>query len=143
MPHLVYPFSMKRLITSLCLTISLAIGSFGVGWSGDKGTDAFQRGDYITAFKQWKPLAEKGNKFYQYNLGLLYNLGKGVPQDYKEAFKWFSLSAYQGFEAAQYDLGVMYYKGVGTIQDYIYAHMWLNISAANGHEQSPESRDKD
>lgn len=42
---------MKRLITSLYLSISLALGSFGMGWSGDyqKGYDAAQRGDYATA----------------------------------------------------------------------------------------------
>ena len=45
---------MKRLITTLCLTISLAIGSFGVGWSGDimKGMEADDKGDYATALKE-------------------------------------------------------------------------------------------
>ena len=102
---------------------------------------AAQKGDFKTAFKEWKPSAEQGNKFSQYNLGVLYNLGRGVSQDYKEAFKWFSLSTQQGHEVAQRELGVMYYKGVGTIQDYIYAHMWLNISASNGYELSLENRD--
>ena len=34
---------MKKLITSLCLIVTLAIGSFGVGWSGDfqKGIEAY------------------------------------------------------------------------------------------------------
>ena len=121
--------------------IYLAFQTFNLGWSEDKGAVAAQKGDFKTAFKEWKPSAEKGNKFAQYNLGVLYNLGRGVSQDYKEAFKWFSLSAQQGHEIAQRELGVMYYKGVGTIQDYIYAHMWLNISASNGYELSLENRD--
>ncbi len=121
--------------------IYLTFCTFNLGWSEDEGAVAAQKGDYKTAFKDWKPKAEKGNKFAQYNLGVLYNLGRGVSQDFKLAFKWFSLSAEQGFEAAQRELGVMYYNGVGTIQDYIYAHMWLNISASNGYELSLENRD--
>ena len=122
--------------------IYLAFHALNLGWSEDKGSDAYQKGDYVTAFKEWKPKAEKGNKFFQYNLGLLYNLGKGVPQDYKEAFKWFSLSAQQGYEVAQRELGVMYYKGVGTIQDYIYAHMWWSIAASSGETTAATNRDK-
>ena len=53
---------MKRLIITLCLAISLAIGSFGVGWSGDlqKGVEAYKKGDCATAINEWTPLAEQG-----------------------------------------------------------------------------------
>ena len=53
---------MKRLITTLCLAVSLALGSFSVGWSGNfqKGLDAHDIGDYDTALKEWRPLAEQG-----------------------------------------------------------------------------------
>ena len=76
---------MKRLITTLCLTISLALGSFGVGWSGDfqKGVDAYDKGDYATAVKEWTPLANQGNVKAQYNLGLIYDMGKGVLKTFK------------------------------------------------------------
>ena len=85
MPRLVYPFSMKRLITTLCLSISLALGSFGVGWSGDfqKGMEAYRNGDYATAVKEWTPLANQGNVKAQYNLGLIYDMGKGVLKTFK------------------------------------------------------------
>ena len=63
--------------------------------------------EIVNPFKEWKPSAEKDNKFTLYNLGVSYNLNKGIPQDFKEAFKWLSLSAEQGFKAAQYYLGVM------------------------------------
>ena len=64
---------MKRLITTLCLTISLALVSFGVGWSGDfqKGLESYYKGDYATALKEWKPLAEGGYINAQYNLGIM------------------------------------------------------------------------
>ena len=136
MPRLVYPFSMKRLITTLCLVISLAIGSFGVGLSGDfqKGVDAYDKGDYATALKEFMPLAEQGDASAQYNLGQIYRQGLGVPEDYKTAVKWNTLAAEQGHAKAQYNLGVTYALGQGVIEDKVYAHMWANIANSNGHE---------
>ena len=54
-----YSFKMKSLISTLYLTISIALGSFGMGWSGDfqKGMEAYNKGDYATALNEWKPLA--------------------------------------------------------------------------------------
>jgi TPR repeat protein len=40
--------------------------------------------------------AEEGRAEAQYNLGLLYSTGQGVPQDYVLAHKWFNLAAMAG-----------------------------------------------
>jgi TPR repeat protein len=42
------------------------------------GLDAYDRGDYTTALKEWRPLAEEGDALVQYNLGTLYEMGQGV-----------------------------------------------------------------
>jgi hypothetical protein len=57
------------------------------------GIAAYDRGDYATAFGEMKPLAEQGDADSQNNLGVLYYLGQGVPQDYVQAHMWFNLSA--------------------------------------------------
>ena len=134
---------MKRLIINLFLTISLALGSFGVGWSGDfqKGLEAYNKGDYATALKEWKPLAEGGYIDAQYNLGIMYDNGQGVLQDYKTAVKWYIQSAEQGNAEAQYNLGVMYALGQGVIEDKVYAHMWGIILNSNGHEDGKKIMD--
>ena len=54
----------------------------------------------------------------QYNLGIMYAKGQGVPQDYAEAVKWYRLAADQGIPTAQNNLGFMYAKGEGVPQDY-------------------------
>lgn len=46
-----------------------------------KGLSAAQTGDFKTALKEWKPLAEQGDKTAQFNLGIMYHQGTGVPQD--------------------------------------------------------------
>ncbi len=55
---------MRRLLPILCLTVAVLLGSAGVSWSADlqKGLDAANRGDYATALREWKPLAEQGNR---------------------------------------------------------------------------------
>ena len=45
--------------------------------------------------------AEQGDADAQYELGRMYIVGDGVPQDYDEAFRWFWKSAEQGDAKAQ------------------------------------------
>jgi len=56
-------------------------------------TDAYKRKDYKTAYKLILPLAKQGDEVAQFNLGVMYDNGEGVPQDYKEAVRWYRLSA--------------------------------------------------
>ena len=65
----------------------------------------------------------------QYNLGLRYASGEGVPQDDDEAMRWFCLAAEQGYAAAQYNLGVTYATGEGVPQDRVAVYMWLSLAA--------------
>jgi hypothetical protein len=107
----------------------------------DDGKAAYDRGDYVKAYKVFKPLAEQGDADAQWYLGLMYHMGEGVPQDYIEAVKWNRKAAEQGNSAAQRNLGFMYGDGEGVPQDYVLAHMWLNLAAAQGALHAKESRD--
>ena len=66
----------------------------------------------------------------QFNLGLSYDTGMGVPQDSAEAARWFRRAADQGDATAQQNLGVMYANGEGVPREFVAAHMWLNVAAA-------------
>jgi len=46
-------------------------------------------------------LAETGTVDAQFNLGLMYSTGQGVPQDYVLAHKWFNLAAMAGNREAR------------------------------------------
>ena len=70
-------------------------------------SDSYDKGDYATALREWRPLAEQGHAPAQFNLGWMYDEGKGVPKDYKTAFKWYRLAAEQRFAFAQSNLDVM------------------------------------
>jgi len=66
------------------------------------------RNDYETELRITRPLADKGEAWAQFNLGVIYANGQGVPQDYVEAIKWYRLAAAQGNVNARYNLGVIY-----------------------------------
>ncbi len=67
----------------------------------EPGEEAYDRGDYATALKEWRPLAEQGDAEAQFIMGGMYNLGQGVPQDDVQAHMWLSLAAAQGIENAR------------------------------------------
>jgi TPR repeat protein len=89
------------------------------------GLDAYQRGDFATALKEWQPIADQGDPHAQYNLGLLYARGEGVPQDHGKAAEWYRKAAEQGVAAAQYNLGVMYANGQGVPKNAQEASRWF------------------
>jgi TPR repeat protein len=105
----------------------------------DKGLDAANSGDYVTALKEWRPLAEQGHAGAQNNLGVLYSNGNGVLQDYQEAVKWFRLSAEQGNVNAQNSLGSMYDNGEGVIEDDKEAVKWYRLAAEQGDDEAQTS----
>jgi TPR repeat protein len=125
---------MKNLTATICLTISVLFGTAEVSSSADfeKGYIAFQSGEYATALREWRPLAEQGDAFTQYNLGQMYRKGKGVLQDYKTAVKWYTLAAEQGYADAQFNLGVMCDNGEGIPQDNKTAVKWWKLAAEQG-----------
>jgi TPR repeat protein len=97
------------------------------------GVDAYDRGDYATALREWRPLAELGIAPAQLNLGLLYANGQGVPQDYVQARQWYEKAAIQGDASAQLNLGVIYGNGKGVPEDYQQALYWFRLSVRQGN----------
>ncbi len=119
----------KAKLAGLALIAALyagfTLGLTAPAWAGfDEGVAAYNRGDYATAVREWRPLAEQGYAKAQYNLGVTYRKGRGVPQDYAEAMKWFRKAAEHGNTGAQGKLGIMYAKGQGVPQDYAEAMKW-------------------
>ena len=82
--------------------------------------------------------AKLGDAIAQYNLGLMYEQGKGVPKDYKEAVKWFTKAAEQGLADAQSMVGVCHADGLGVAKNPIEGYAWYNIAIANGDEDAEE-----
>lgn len=69
---------------------------------------AYGRGDYATAFRLLRVLAEQGDVGAQVQLGVMYQNGEGVRQNPSEATKWFRIAAEQGDPRAQLNIGITY-----------------------------------
>ena len=105
------------------------------------GMDAYNRGDYATALREWRPLAEQGDASAQFQLGLLYDNGDGVPRDYAKARQWYERAAAQGGVKAQFYLVLQSAYGEGGPLDLVQAHMWYSLAAGNGNAHAPGYRD--
>ncbi len=68
----------------------------------------------------------------QYDLGVLYERGRGMPVSYEQAFTWYSKAAEGNFALAQYNLAVAYTRGQGTRQDFVAAAGWYHRAAMQG-----------
>ena len=100
------------------------------------GLAAAQKGDFQAAWKSWKPLADQGNAEAQFNLGFLYENGKGVAKDNVEAVKWYRKAAEQGDASAQTNLGFMYENGKGVAKDNVEAVKWYRKAAEGGDAEA-------
>ena len=97
---------------------------------------AYDKEDYVTALRLFRPLAEQGDTRAQFMLGGMYSSGQGVPLDYAKAVKWFRLAADQGYDEAQSRLGAMYNIGQGVPQDYAQAVKWYRLAADRGYARA-------
>lgn len=130
------------LLKTIALVIALMLAGPAVAGPFEDAASAYNRGDYAAALRLLRPLAERGNADAQFNLGFMYDLGKGVPRSEVEAARLYRLAAEQGLVDAQWHLGFMYANGQGVPQDYVLAHMWLNLAAAQNMAFAAGGRDR-
>jgi len=129
---------MDRFLTFGLILLLFSLSMAGPAYSGqfEDAVTAYERGDYATAFRLMKPLAEKGYAKAQHNFGVMYDHGRGVPQDNTQALKWYRKAAEQGLPEAQHNLGLMYEKGQGVPQNYTEAGRWYRRAAEQGLPES-------
>jgi hypothetical protein len=130
---------MRLLISALTALMLLATPV--VAGDLEDGLAAYQAGDYQKAFRLWKSLAEQGDAGVQFNLGVMYARGEGVPEDDAKAVHWYRKAAEQGSAKAHISLGLMYYKGEGVPEDFVRAYAWTSIAAAQGDEITKKNKD--
>jgi S1-C subfamily serine protease len=113
-----------------CASPKFPADHFQLGWQ------AYQAGQYDAALNHWIPLADQGDTNAQLNVGLMYDIGKGVPEDPARAVRWYQQSAERGHAAAQFNLGLMYASGRGIGQDAGQAQFWLAQAAGQGLQEA-------
>ena len=89
--------------------------------------------DYCSMVKE---AAERGDAMAQFNLGAMYFMDYGVPEDSAMAVKWYRKAAEQGHVEAHYHLVLMYENGEGVAQDHVEAVKWYRKAAEQGNSSA-------
>ena len=105
------------------------------------GLSAFNGGDFATAMRLWRPLAEGNDARSQAGVGFMYHRGLGVKTDDVEAALWLRRAAEQGQAEGQMMLGSLYFFGLGVPQSYTAAYAWCELAQDNGQAEAPICRD--
>src|SRR6187200_1569265 len=74
------------------------------------GVEAWSRGDYTAAVREWEGLAAAGDPDAMFNLGQAYRLGRGVPTDLKRAEALYARAAAAGHLQAADTYGLMLFQ---------------------------------
>ncbi|HKP77557.1 MAG TPA: caspase family protein [Phenylobacterium sp.] len=94
--------------------------------------DAFARGDYAAAGRDWTTAAKAGNGAAMYNLGVMSLTGKGAPKDVAAAARWFKASADAGHSGGMVNWALCRLNGFGTAKDEGDGFGWLQRAADRG-----------
>ena len=74
------------------------------------GVDAWSRGDYAAAVREWEGPASAGDSDAMFNLGQAYRLGRGVPADLARAERLYAQAAASGHLQAADTYGLMLFQ---------------------------------
>ncbi len=85
-------------LRTLLVALTLITGAAQPASAGafEDGFAAYRSEDYPTALRLWMPLARQGDAGAQFNLGIMYANGRGVPQNYVLAYMWSNLASAGG-----------------------------------------------
>src|SRR5690348_5568666 len=73
----------------------------------------------------------------QFDLGVKYQNGDGVPKDSVQAAEWYTKAAKQHYAPAEFNLAVMYQSGDGVHKDANQAAYWYAQAAEHGDTEAP------
>ena len=86
--------------------------------------------DYQKAMSGYQLAADKGDPVAQFNLGLIYEEGKGQAVDFVKATKMYLQAAAQGHAQAMVQLAGLYFNGSAGSRDQEQALQWYKKAAA-------------
>jgi uncharacterized protein len=91
-----------------------------------------QSGQAATAAQTFRELATDGDAASQFQLSLLYRMGRGVPADARLSLQWLRRAAGANYPEALSNLGGEYTKGQAVAQDKVRALALFYLAEAGG-----------
>ena len=139
---IVVVYKLIRLVLLIFLTCEYSLALASTQSPFNKGWELYQKGDFGGALAKWKPLADKGDARAQFNLGVMYDEGRGVLQSREDAVLWWKKAAKSGNPHAKHNLGLAYLSGDGVERNFKLAMTWFREAAVQGMNRSQYSLGK-
>jgi TPR repeat protein len=116
--------------------VALFAAATGARADFQDAVDAYNSGNYLYAFDEFRELALNGDPSAQYRLGQMYDKGEGVQKDDRLAASWYGKAAGQNDVKAQFAIAEMYSQGRGVPQDDRVAARWYLEAAGHGFQKA-------
>lgn len=121
---------LRRMLVAAALAAGLTASAVAGPW--EDGMAAYEAGNHAGAIAIIRPLADDGDARAQFQVGLMYAQGEGVPQDDAEWLRWLQLSVDLGYARALTELALVHVDGVHLPKDWPRAHMYFNLAIEYG-----------
>jgi len=114
-----------------------------------QGLEAYKQGNYKIAAEHFKKVCDRGFAGGCYNLGILYDMGKGVQQNYSKAAELYTKALQQNYSKAAelfkkacdggiakgcYNLSILYHNGQGVSMNKSKAFKYLMKAVKQGKQ---------
>ena len=120
----------------LAAGLALATSQAIAGASDNTAEAAYASGRFVDAARLWTVRAEAGDPRAEFGLGILYDLGQGVPRDPRAAYQWYSRAALAGLPDAAFNAAALCDTGDGVPRDASLAASWYARAAAHGNRRA-------
>jgi TPR repeat protein len=121
------------LFIRIILVVAWWLAAAQAGWAEPPGIEAaLRQGKAADVLPELRRLADAGDADAAFDLGLLNDIGQGVPQNFEEARRWYERAAAAGNPTAAFNVGVLYDAGRGVPEDRAEAARWYLRAAEKG-----------
>ncbi len=119
------------------LTVALSLTLSCSAFAGlTEAVNAFNKGDYATAYPEMLALSQEGDAKATYYLGLMYKDGLGVTKDSNKAISYLEQAERSNVSVASIQLAKMALAGEGLTQDATLGFDYLKKAAYAGSEDA-------
>ncbi len=124
---------MRSVSAAMLMATTLLLAFFGPARAGfDEGVAAYEREDFITALREFLPLAQNGDSLAQSYVGVIFHFGLGIKPNLEKAVDWYARAANKGDSLSQRILGDLHVEGAWGSPDYVTAAKWYQLAAEGG-----------
>ncbi|MCU7930370.1 MAG: sel1 repeat family protein [Candidatus Thiodiazotropha sp. (ex Codakia rugifera)] len=123
------------------LFLLLAVAGIAVADDFEDAMAALTNGEHHEAYRGFKRLAKRDHVESQFQLGMLYLIGKGVEQNASQGIEWLKEAAESGSYLAANELGQIYLSGEGVERDEPEAIKWLELATEIAEQNEGEAED--